>query len=158
MRSGYRGRFGIVDADPTCCDSARLVTTEPIGLTSSFSRDRLHSPSSELNDPVTRATSGTITGSTPCSAPSAEMNTATSRQRRWDAMGGGGRLGAPARGRGERRCAPARGRGCSRRAQNRLRTLQWHRHQQRQQQRQHQLQHQLHPSGCCRPNVIPRNM
>jgi hypothetical protein len=150
MRSGYRGGFGIVDADPTCCDNARLATTEPIGPTSSFSRDRLHSPSSELNDPAIRATSGTLQGRTPCSWVSALTKVATSRSRR-DAM---------PRGHGARRAAGRASTGArlQPRGQNWLRTLQWHRHQQRQQQRQQLLQHQLHPYGCCRPNVIPRNV
>ena len=97
MRSGYRGGFGIVDADPTCCDIARLVATEPIGLTSSFSRDRLHGASSELNDPAIRATSGTLQGRTPCSLVSALTKVAASRSRR-DAMprGHGARSAAAA--------------------------------------------------------------
>ena len=88
VRSGHRGGFGIVDADPTCCSNVRLVTIEPIGLTSSVSRDRLVAPSSLLNDPATKATSGTMQGRAPCSDTSALGKVATSRT----AMGGAGRL------------------------------------------------------------------
>ena len=141
MRSGYRGGFGIVDADPTCCNNARLVTTRPIGLTSSVSRDRLFAPSSLLNVAVTRATSGTMMGRTPCSAASALTKIATSRSRR-DAMshGHGARSAAAAASAGGAAADAARAAPLS---QNWLRTLQRHQHQQRQQ----QLQHQLHPYG-----------
>ena len=122
MRSGYRGGFGIVDADPTCCNSARLVTTRPIGLTSADSMDRLFAPSSLLYVVVIRATSGTCTGRTSCSAGSALAKIATSRSRR-DAMphGHGARSAAAAASAGVRlqprvRTAPL--------SQNWLRTLQ----------------------------------